>query len=114
MRQTFNLPDAGEGLTEAEILTWHVAVGDVVTVNQVIVEIETAKAAVELPSPYAGTVAELLVGPGDTVDVGAPIIVINSGGAGAADGDGAGPGGSSETGSAGGSGGSGGEGGGKG
>ncbi|HTK61901.1 MAG TPA: dihydrolipoamide acetyltransferase family protein [Pseudonocardia sp.] len=79
MRQTFNLPDAGEGLTEAEILSWHVSVGDEVTVNQVIVEIETAKAAVELPSPYAGTVAELLVGPGDTVAVGAPIIVISSG-----------------------------------
>lgn len=94
MRQTFNLPDAGEGLTEAEILTWHVAVGDEVVVNQVIVEIETAKAAVELPSPYAGTVAELLVGPGDTVAVGAPIIVISSGAAGDRDGGaGADPGG---------------------
>ena len=50
------MPDAGEGLTEADILTWHVAPGDAVAVNQVLVEIETAKAAVELPSPWAGTV----------------------------------------------------------
>jgi len=79
--QQFLLPDAGEGLTEAEILTWHVQAGDTVTVNQIIVEIETAKAAVELPSPYAGVVAELLVQPGVTVDVGAPIITIDTGGA---------------------------------
>jgi pyruvate dehydrogenase E2 component (dihydrolipoamide acetyltransferase) len=75
-RQVFGLPDVGEGLTEAEILSWHVAVGDTVVVNQVIVEIETAKAAVELPSPYAGTVLELLVSPGATVAVGTPIIAI--------------------------------------
>ncbi|GAA5145160.1 dihydrolipoamide acetyltransferase family protein [Pseudonocardia eucalypti] len=75
-REIFNLPDVGEGLTEAEILSWQVAVGDTVTVNQVIVEIETAKAAVELPSPYAGTVLELLASPGDTVNVGSPIIAI--------------------------------------
>jgi pyruvate dehydrogenase E2 component (dihydrolipoamide acetyltransferase) len=74
--QVFALPDVGEGLTEAEILSWQVAVGDVVAVNQVIVEIETAKAAVELPSPYAGTVLELLVQPGATVEVGTPIISI--------------------------------------
>jgi 2-oxoisovalerate dehydrogenase E2 component (dihydrolipoyl transacylase) len=79
MRQVFNMPDVGEGLTEAEILSWHVAVGDTVTVNQIIVEIETAKAAVELPSPYAGTVAELLVEPGITVEVGSPIIAISDG-----------------------------------
>src|SRR6478735_6189038 len=60
----FLLPDVGEGLTEAEVLTWHVAVGDHVTVNQVLVEIETAKAAVELPSPYAGVVMAVLVGYG--------------------------------------------------
>jgi len=77
MRQVFNMPDVGEGLTEAEILSWHVAVGDVVTVNQIIVEIETAKAAVELPSPYAGTVAALLAEPGVTVEVGTPIIAIS-------------------------------------
>ena len=76
--QTFPMPDVGEGLTEAEILTWHVAVGDTLTVNQVMVEIETAKAAVELPSPYAGVVRALLVEPGITVDVGTPIISIDT------------------------------------
>ena len=59
--KTFLLPDVGEGLTEAEILTWHVKPGDTVVVNQTIVEIETAKAAVELPCPYAGTITEVLV-----------------------------------------------------
>ena len=54
------MPDVGEGLTEADILTWHVGPGDTVVVNQILVEIETAKAAVELPSPWAGTVGELL------------------------------------------------------
>ena len=77
------MPDVGEGLTEAEVVTWHVAPGDTVTVNQVIVEIETAKAAVELPCPYAGTVGELLVEPGQTVSVGAPIIAIETAEAGA-------------------------------
>jgi len=72
------MPDAGEGLTEADIIGWRVAVGDTVTVNQIIVEIETAKAAVELPSPYAGRVHELLARPGDTVDVGTPIITIET------------------------------------
>jgi 2-oxoisovalerate dehydrogenase E2 component (dihydrolipoyl transacylase) len=76
--QTFPMPDVGEGLTEAEILTWHVAVGDVLTVNQIMVEIETAKAAVELPSPYAGRVKALLVEPGVTVSVGTPIISIDT------------------------------------
>ncbi|MFC0436257.1 dihydrolipoamide acetyltransferase family protein [Kutzneria buriramensis] len=74
----FPLPDVGEGLVEAEILTWHVKPGDAVTVNQIIVEIETAKAAVELPCPFAGVVSELLVEPGRTVDVGTPIIVIDT------------------------------------
>src|ERR1700743_2763482 len=73
----FMLPDTAEGLTDAEILSWHVKPGDDVGVNQIIVEIETAKAAVELPSPYAGKVTELLVEAGQTVDVGAPIIVID-------------------------------------
>ncbi|MGH3569390.1 MAG: biotin/lipoyl-containing protein, partial [Pseudonocardia sp.] len=72
------MPDVGEGLTEAEVLTWRVAVGDPVAVNQIIVEIETAKAVVELPSPFAGTVGELLVEPGQTVAVGAPIIAIDT------------------------------------
>ncbi|WP_138760356.1 dihydrolipoamide acetyltransferase family protein [Modestobacter altitudinis] len=78
----FKLPDVGEGLTEGEILSWLVAVGDTVTVNQPLCEVETAKAAVELPSPFAGTVTELLYEPGTTVDVGAPIITIDLGGEG--------------------------------
>jgi 2-oxoisovalerate dehydrogenase E2 component (dihydrolipoyl transacylase) len=73
----FNLPDVGEGLTEAEILSWSVKVGDMVTTNQILVEIETAKAAVELPSPWPGKVVELLVEAGQTVDVGTPIIGID-------------------------------------
>ncbi len=63
----FRLPDAGEGLTEAEIITWRVKPGDSVAVNDVIVEIETAKSLVELPCPFAGVVAELLVAEGVTV-----------------------------------------------
>ncbi|MEX5293761.1 dihydrolipoamide acetyltransferase family protein [Kocuria sp. CPCC 205268] len=78
MPQIFNLPDVGEGLTEAEILAWKVAPGETVTVNQVLVEIETAKSVVELPSPYAGTVLDLLVGEGSTVAVGTPIIAVGS------------------------------------
>ena len=77
----FRLPDVGEGLTEAEILGWSVAVGDEVKVNQILVEIETAKAAVELPSPFAGKVSALLVEAGQTVDVGVPIIEIEVAGA---------------------------------
>ena len=75
----FNLPDPGEGLVEAEIVTWKVKVGDVVKVNDVFVEIETAKSLVELPVPYAGTVTALLVSEGDTVQVGTPIISIDNG-----------------------------------
>ncbi|MEV5707335.1 dihydrolipoamide acetyltransferase family protein [Actinoallomurus sp. NPDC052274] len=76
----FKLPDVGEGLTEADIVKWHVHPGDAVEVNQTIVEIETAKAVVELPCPYEGTVAELLVEEGTTVDVGVPIISVAVGG----------------------------------
>ena len=72
----FLLPDVGEGLTEAEIVSWKVKVGDVIEINDVIVEIETAKSLVELPSPYEGTVLALLVSEGDTVDVGTPIISV--------------------------------------
>ncbi|QCX26271.1 dihydrolipoamide acetyltransferase family protein [Nocardioides jishulii] len=72
----FLLPDVGEGLTEAEIVEWKVAVGDVVEINQLIVDIETAKSIVELPSPFEGTVLALLVQVGDTVPVGEPIISI--------------------------------------
>jgi 2-oxoisovalerate dehydrogenase E2 component (dihydrolipoyl transacylase) len=74
----FKLPDVGEGLTEAEILKWYVQPGDQIKVNQIIVEIETAKAAVELPSPFAGVVSELLFNEGTTVDVGQPIITIDT------------------------------------
>lgn len=76
MSQIFNLPDVGEGLTEAEILSWKVSAGDAVEINDVLVEIETAKSVVELPSPYAGTVESLLVSQGQTVEVGSPIIAI--------------------------------------
>src|SRR5215472_6531574 len=75
----FRLPDVGEGLTEADIVKWHVQPGDKVTVNQIIVEIETAKAVVELPSPYEGVVADLLVPEGTTADVGTPIISVDVG-----------------------------------
>lgn len=74
----FKLPDLGEGLTEGEILQWMVAPGDTVTLNQVIVEVETAKAAVEVPSPFAGVVTEIHHQAGETVDVGSPIISIDT------------------------------------
>jgi 2-oxoisovalerate dehydrogenase E2 component (dihydrolipoyl transacylase) len=70
------LPDVGEGLTEAEIVSWRVKEGDVIEINDIVVEIETAKSLVELPSPYAGTVTGLLVAEGETVPVGTPIISI--------------------------------------
>ena len=76
--QAFVLPDLGEGLTEAEVVAWHVAVGDDVGLNQIVVEVETEKAVVELPSPFAGTVVEILAGAGETVRVGAPLIRIES------------------------------------
>jgi pyruvate dehydrogenase E2 component (dihydrolipoamide acetyltransferase) len=75
--ETFNLPDAGEGLTEADVVTWLVKLGDVVEVNQPLVEIETAKSLVEIPCPVDGLVSELLVREGDTVNVGSPIIVFD-------------------------------------
>ncbi|MCS5735408.1 dihydrolipoamide acetyltransferase family protein [Herbiconiux daphne] len=74
----FHLPDVGEGLTEAEIVSWKVAPGDTIEINQVIVEIETAKSLVELPSPFAGTVEGLLVDEGTTVDVGTAIIAVTA------------------------------------
>ncbi len=76
-RKEFRLPDVGEGLTEADIVSWHVKPGDEVGINQVIVEIETAKAVVELPCPFEGVVADLLVADGQTVDVGTPIIAVD-------------------------------------
>jgi pyruvate dehydrogenase E2 component (dihydrolipoamide acetyltransferase) len=74
----FRLPDVGEGLTEAEIVQWRVKAGDTVTMNQVLVEIETAKSLVELPSPFAGVVSALLVQEGETVEVGTPIITVDA------------------------------------
>ncbi|WP_157006547.1 dihydrolipoamide acetyltransferase family protein [Agromyces laixinhei] len=78
----FPLPDVGEGLTEAEIVQWRVAPGDRIALDQVFVEIETAKSLVELPSAFEGVVAELLVEAGNTVDVGTPILVIQTDAAG--------------------------------
>lgn len=74
----FALPDVGEGLTEAEVAGWRVRPGDSVRVNQTLVDIETAKAAVELPCPYDGLVRDLLVSEGETVQVGTPIITIDT------------------------------------
>ena len=76
----FYLPDVGEGLTEAEIVTWMVKPGDAVSINDILVEIETAKSLVELPSPFEGQVAELLVQEGETVEVGTAIITISTAG----------------------------------
>ncbi len=93
----FKLPDVGEGLLEAEIVRWHVKAGDPVKVNQIIVEIETAKAVVELPCPFEGVVAALLADEGETVDVGRPIITVDDGtGPGAASGAGTGTGSQAE------------------
>ncbi|HET8788877.1 MAG TPA: dihydrolipoamide acetyltransferase family protein [Actinomycetes bacterium] len=76
----FKLPDLGEGLTEGEVVRWLVAEGDAITLNQPIVEVETAKAVVEIPAPYAGTVVKLHASEGDTLDVGAPLISVDTGG----------------------------------
>jgi 2-oxoisovalerate dehydrogenase E2 component (dihydrolipoyl transacylase) len=73
----FLLPDLGEGLAEAEVIAWHVAVGDQVTIDQPVVEVETAKAAVEVPVPFAGTVARLHATPGSMVAVGQPLISVD-------------------------------------
>lgn len=70
----FALPDLGEGLTESEIVEWHVAVGDRVTLNQTLADVETAKAIVQLPSPFEGVIGALYAEPGQTVRVGAPIV----------------------------------------
>ena len=74
MNAEFRLPDLGEGLTEAEVVQWLVAPGDVVALNQTLAEVETAKAIVELPSPHAGVVTALHAAAGETVAVGAPLI----------------------------------------
>jgi 2-oxoisovalerate dehydrogenase E2 component (dihydrolipoyl transacylase) len=74
----FLLPDLGEGLTEAEIVTWHVQAGDIVTVDQSVIEVETAKAVVEVPVPFAGRVTELHGKPGDVVAVGEPLVTVDT------------------------------------
>ena len=76
----FNLPDLGEGLTEGEVVSWLVSVGDVIEVDAYVAEVETAKAVVEVPSPYGGTVVTLHGEPGDTLAVGSPLITIDTGG----------------------------------
>jgi 2-oxoisovalerate dehydrogenase E2 component (dihydrolipoyl transacylase) len=80
----FKLPDLGEGLTESELVAWKVEVGDTVELNQVIAEVETAKALVELPSPFAGVVSKLYAEPGTTVTVGSPIVAFEVADAGSA------------------------------
>lgn len=77
----FMLPDLGEGLTEAELVSWLVAEGDTVAVDQAIAEVETAKSVVEVPSPFAGTVAVLHGRPGEVLDVGAPFLSVRPEGA---------------------------------
>jgi 2-oxoisovalerate dehydrogenase E2 component (dihydrolipoyl transacylase) len=74
MIKEFRLPDLGEGLTESEIVSWKVGVGDTVSLNQIIAEVETAKAVVELPSPFAGVITALHEQPGTVVEVGKPIV----------------------------------------
>ena len=76
---TFRLPDLGEGLAEAEIVEWHVKVGDHVRVDQPMVSVETAKAVVEVPAPFSGIVTALRGAPGDIIPTGAPLIEFDSG-----------------------------------
>ncbi len=80
----FKLPDLGEGLTDGEVVRWLVAKGDTIALNQPIVEVETAKAVVEIPAPYAGTVTKLHAAEGETLEVGAPLLSVDTGGAPAA------------------------------
>jgi 2-oxoisovalerate dehydrogenase E2 component (dihydrolipoyl transacylase) len=77
VNRDFVLPDLGEGLTESELVAWHVAVGDLVELNQPLADVETAKAIVQVPSPFAGVVAELYAEPGTTVAVGAPLVAFD-------------------------------------
>ncbi|WP_338420355.1 biotin/lipoyl-containing protein, partial [Agromyces albus] len=79
MIREFPLPDLGEGLTESEIVAWRVAVGDHVELNQIIADIETAKAVVELPSPYTGVITALHAAEGETVNVGEPLFSCDTG-----------------------------------
>ena len=77
--KTFHLPDLGEGLPEAEIVSWHVKEGDTVTVDQPMLSVETAKAIVEVPAPYSGTIARLYAGDGEIVETGKPLVDIDTG-----------------------------------
>ena len=77
--KNYCMPDPGEGLTEGEVVSWQVSPGDTVKINDVLCEVETAKSIVELPSPFAGTVAKLCAEPGETVTVGAPLVTIDDG-----------------------------------
>ena len=77
---TFNLPDLGEGLQEAEIVTWHVAAGDKVVADQPLVSVETDKAVVEIPSPQSGRIARLMGAPGDIIEIGEPLVEFGEGG----------------------------------
>lgn len=95
MIRDFALPDLGEGLTESEVVAWRVEVGDRVELNQIIADVETAKAVVELPSPFAGVVTALHAAEGETVEVGAPLFSCDTG-EGAPEADGAAPGGGDE------------------
>ncbi|PFG42053.1 pyruvate dehydrogenase E2 component (dihydrolipoamide acetyltransferase) [Isoptericola jiangsuensis] len=90
-QEVFRLPDLGEGLTESEVVEWRVAVGDVVTLNQVIAEVETAKAMVELPSPVAGRITALHAEEGDVVQVGEPLVTFTTGDDDGTDDDGVAP-----------------------
>ena len=76
----FKLPDLGEGLTDGEVVRWLVAEGDTIELNQPIVEVETAKAVVEIPAPYGGTVVKLHAAEGESLDVGAPLISVDTAG----------------------------------
>ena len=71
--KTFNLPDLGEGLPDAEIVEWHVKEGDLIKLDAPLVSMETAKAVVDVPSPYTGTVVKLFGGPGDVIVTGSPL-----------------------------------------
>lgn len=77
--KNYCMPDPGEGLTEGEVVSWRVSPGDTVKINDVLCEVETAKSIVELPSPFAGTVAKLCAEPGETVAVGEPLVTIDDG-----------------------------------
>lgn len=90
MAQTFTLPDLGEGLTEADLVAWHVAEGDAVEIDQIVAEVETAKSVVEIPSPFEGTVLKLYGEPGETMVVGDSLITVGDAGESADDAGGSG------------------------